>query len=92
LTGIAHPFIERVIRTTRNEYLDQVLFFNKYDLQKKLDVYRDYYNDTRAHSSLEMKTPKEMSADGKLNKKVVSLDGYRWRSYCRGLYKFPVAA
>jgi putative transposase len=28
----SHPFVERLIRTCRNELLDQALFFNKDDL------------------------------------------------------------
>jgi len=31
----SHPFIERVIGTIRREYLDQLIFFNRFDLQKK---------------------------------------------------------
>lgn len=94
ISGIptSHPFIERVIRTTRNECLDQVLFFNKYDLQKKLNLYRDYYNETRAHSSLAMKTPKQLASADVIDRKVTSLDSYRWHSHCNGLYKLPVAA
>ena len=91
-TPTSHPFIERVIRTTRNEFLDHVLFFNKYDLQRKLEGYQDYYNDTRAHSSLAMKTPSEMATAGVPGKAVTSLDDYRWRSHCSGLYTLPIAA
>jgi len=72
--------------------LDQVLFFNKYDLQKKLELYQDYYNETRSHSSLAMKTPKQVAAADALDKKVASLDDYRWRSHCNGLYTLPIAA
>ena len=39
----SHPFIERVIGTTRRECLDQTLFFNVHDLQKKLSRFQDYY-------------------------------------------------
>ena len=88
----SHPFIERLIGTTRREYLDHVVFFNERDLQNKLDNFRHYYNETRAHSSLEMKTPKEMASDTTIDKKVVSLDSYRWKSHCKGLYQLPIAA
>jgi len=91
-TPTSHPFIERVIRTTRNEFVDHVLFFNKYDLQRKLEGYQDYYNDTRAHSSLAMKTPSAVATAGVLDKTVASLDDHRWRSYCSGLYTLPIAA
>jgi len=44
-TPTSHPFIERVIGTTRREYLDQLFFFNGVDLQRKLDLFQDYYNE-----------------------------------------------
>ncbi len=91
-TPDSHPFAERVIKTTRNEFLDHILFFNRYDLQKKLDQFKEYYNETRAHSSLEMKTPKQMASDEEINDRVIPLDRYRWKSHCRGLYKLPIAA
>ena len=75
----SHPFVERIIGTTRRECLNQLLFFNKYDLQRKLDFFQAYYNETRAHSSLGKKTPAEKaSGEEKLVVKVVSLDDYRW--------------
>ena len=61
-TPTSHPFIERVIGTTRREYLDHTVFFNERDLQKKLNQFQDYYNERRVHSSLEFKTPKEKAA------------------------------
>jgi len=71
--------------------LDHLLFFNATDLQNKLDHFQQYYNSTRAHSSLEKKTPIEMAKDDCEDKKVVLLDNYRWKTDCRGLYKLPVA-
>ena len=49
-TPTSHPFIERVIGTTKREYLDQLFFFNGVDLQLKLDHFQDYHNENRAHS------------------------------------------
>ena len=72
--------------------MDHVLFFNKYDLQRKLEGYQDYYNDTRAHSSLVMNEPSEVATVGVLDKTVASLDDHRWSSYCSGLYTLPIAA
>jgi len=91
-TPISHPFVERLIGSVRREYLDHVFFLNKYDLQKKLDHFQEYYNETRAHSSLEMKTPKEIASENNIEKKVASLDNYQWSSRCNGLYKLPMAA
>ena len=91
-TPTSHPFIERVIGTTRREYLDHVIFFNSCDLQKKLDRFQKYYNDHRGHSSLNMKTPKRMAEETSCEKTVVSIDQYRWQLHCNGLYHLPVAA
>jgi transposase InsO family protein len=91
-TPTSHPFIERVIGTTRREYLDHTVFFNERDLQKKLNQFQDYYNKRRVHSSLEFRTPKEQAAEPITNRAVVSLENYRWESHCKGLYTLPVAA
>ena len=88
----SHPYIERVIGSARREFLDHVLFFNDDELQNKLNQFQEYYNDTRAHSFLEMKTPIEMGMDSSEDKKVISLDSYRWKSHYRGLYMLPIAA
>ncbi|MGD8593671.1 MAG: integrase core domain-containing protein [Gammaproteobacteria bacterium] len=87
----SHPFVERVIGTVRRECLDQLLFFNERDLQKKLTSFQAYYNQTRVHSSF-MQTPSTMASDVVTDKKVVSLDDYRWRSHCNGLVQLPIAA
>jgi hypothetical protein len=89
---VSHPFVERVIGTTRREYLDHMLFFNERDLQNKLDKFQAYYNDVRAHSSLDMKTPRAMAFGVEPDEKVVSIDRYRWKKHCNGLYELPVAA
>lgn len=90
--AVSHPFVERVIGTTRREYLDQMLFFNAVDLQRKLNVFKQYYNQSRSHSALELKTPKQKGGpDGEPNK-VVKIDKIRWQSYCQGLFDLPVAA
>ena len=91
-TPTSHPFIERVIGTTRREYLDHLLFFNSRDLQNKLDQFQTYYNDVRAHSSLDIKTPAAMAYGEASDKKVVSIDHYRWKKQCNDLYQLPVAA
>lgn len=88
----SHPFVERLIGTVRREYIDHTMFFNSHDLQKKLDRFQEFYNETRGHSSLQSKTPKTMPSEENSHKKLVSLDNYRWKSHCNGLYQFPVAA
>jgi hypothetical protein len=39
-----HPFVERLIGTIRREFLDQTLFWNAVDLERKLEAFKDYYN------------------------------------------------
>src|SRR5450755_4273010 len=46
----SHPFVERLIGTVRREYLDHSLFWNRLDLQRKLDRFAAYYNESRVHS------------------------------------------
>ena len=40
---ISHPFVERLIGTIRQEFLDHVLFWNAVDLERKLEDFRHYY-------------------------------------------------
>jgi hypothetical protein len=54
---LSHPFVERLIGTTRREFLDQVLFWNARDLERKLAEFQAYYNAARGHASLEGYTP-----------------------------------
>jgi hypothetical protein len=39
-----------------------------------------------------MKTPQMMAMENAGGKKVASIDDYRWKSHCNGLYELPVAA
>ena len=48
---LSHPFVERLIGTTRREFLDQVLFWNGRDLERKLADFQAYYNTARVHAS-----------------------------------------
>jgi len=49
-TPESHPYVERLIGTTRREFLDHVFFWNSLDLESKLLAFRDYYNGERAHA------------------------------------------
>jgi putative transposase len=42
---VSHPFIERLIGTVHREYLDRLFFWNSVDLARRLETFRDYYND-----------------------------------------------
>jgi len=89
-TPTSHPFIERIILTIRCELLEQLLFWDTYDLQNKLNVFRHYYNKDRAHSSLDSVAPAIKA--GKNTTKVISIENYRWKSRVRNLYQLPIAA
>jgi hypothetical protein len=39
-TPVSPPFVERLIGTIRREYLDQTLFWNSFDLARKLDEFK----------------------------------------------------
>jgi transposase InsO family protein len=87
---VSHPFIERMIGTVRHEYLDRVFFWNVVDLTRKLAAFRDYYNASRVHRSLDSTTPAHRA--GASSPAPAALDRYGWRPYCRGLFQIPVAA
>ncbi len=87
-TPISHPYIERLIGTVRREFLDQTLFWNEIDLQKKLNDYTDYYNNHRVHASLNGTLPAKCGEE-KLSP-LAALTNYGWYSLCRGLYQLPI--
>jgi len=89
-TPCSHPFIERLIGTVRRDFLDQTLFWNAVDLERKLTDYQTYYNQHRTHRSLGGDTPDEVA--GVLTKLPIKLYKFRWQTHCRGIYQLPIAA
>ena len=89
-TPLSHPFVERLIGTIRREYLDQAIFWNASDLERKLEEFRQYYNAHRAHTSLKGDTPSETC--GKTVIHHADLNNFQWQPHCRGLYQLPVVA
>jgi putative transposase len=87
---VSHPFVERLIGTIRQEYLDYVLIWNVIDLKRKLEEFRIYYNENRVHQSLSGSTPGEIS--GKPPPTHAVLDHYAWQHHCRSLFQMPIAA
>jgi hypothetical protein len=55
----SHPYVERLIGTIRREYLDRLFLWNGRDLSRKLELFRNYYNECRVHRSLAGATPAE---------------------------------
>ena len=89
-TPISHPFVERLIGTIRREYLDHTPFWNSFDLQRKLDQFKDYYNQYRTHSALDGSTPLSHYSSEIIE--TVDLQNYQWRSHCNGLFQTPITA
>ena len=87
---LSHPFVERTIGTVRREFLDQTLFWNSTDLERKLACFAEYFNEQRVHRGLEGKTPDDMAGESKL--KIADLTNFTWKSSCRGLVQLPIAA
>ena len=86
----SHAFVERLIGTIRREYLDQTLFWNQGDLERKLDSYKVYYNRHRCHTGLAGITPAQRG--GAPVDPFANLDSYHWRKHCNGLFQTPAAA
>ena len=80
---LSHPCVERLIGTVRRECLDQVLFWNACDLERKLAEFQGYYNAACSHASLEGHTP--LTFAGKHTAAAADLNQVRWVSYCRDL-------
>ena len=87
---LSHPLVERLIGTIRREYLDQVPFWGALDLDRKLLLFRDYYNQERTHRGLNGAPPNEQN--GIAHRDIARLDDYRWEKRYRGLYQLPAAA
>ena len=87
---LSHPFVERLIGTIRREFLDQVLFWNARDLERKLADSPTYYNAARSHAALEGHTPLTFAGGPAVAR--VELNNVRWVSHCRDLVQLPVAA
>ena len=88
----SHPFIERAIGTCRREFLDHTLFWNERDLHRKLTSFQHYYNEQRAHMSLENTTPDQKVSASKPSNPILYLKNYKWQSHGGGLFKLPRAA
>ena len=87
---LSHSFVERLVGTLRREFLDQVLFWNARDPERKLADFQTYYKAARSHASLEGHTPLTFAS-----KHVVApcrSDNVRWVSHRRDLVQLPVAA
>ena len=87
---VSHPFVERLIGTIRREYLDRVFYWNARDLERKLETFRNFYNEARTHQGIAGAIPNERAGDRQ--QPVLSFNHYTWKRSCGGLAQMPVAA
>jgi transposase InsO family protein len=86
----SHPFVERLIGTVRREFLDDTIFWNRIDLERKLSAFRRYYNSERVHQSHVGRTSDEIAcASAPL---PAQLHSFRWKSTCNRLVQLPIAS
>lgn len=86
---LSHPFVERLIGTIRREYLDHVPFWPVHDLERKLLLYKEYYNKARPHQGLDGAAPDAQY--GRVDREITRLGTCRWKQHCHGLYQLPEA-
>ena len=86
----SHPYIERLIGTTRREYLDETFCWGERDLLKKLESFAQYYNHGRVHYAHQGLTP--IAKGGGAGIERIDLKNWRWKSYCNGMFSVPIAA
>ena len=65
-------------------------FWNEVDLQNKLDFFQKYHNESRGHGGINGNTPRQKASEQ--SSTVISLNHYRWKKHCRGLFQLPIAA
>jgi len=87
---LSHPFVERLIGAIRREYLNHVPFWSACDLERKLTLFKEFYNRDCVHRGLDRARPNE--SVGNTDRKIARLDDYRWETRCRGLYRLPATA
>ena len=84
---LSHPFVERLIGTLRQEYLEHLLFWTTSDLEKKQLDFRTDFNNHRTRTSLEGRTP-----DTPVSRPIADLRSFGWQPHCRSLFQTPMAA
>ncbi len=59
-----NPYVERLIGSIRRECIDHMIPLNRRHLQRTLDAYRTYYNESRCHLGLGKDTPEPREIEG----------------------------
>lgn len=89
-TPCSHPFVERLTGNIRREFLDYTLFWNVVDLERKLALFKAYYNHSRTHASPDGNTAAEICGDRVA--RPAPLNSYAYAKHCGGLFQLPAAA
>ncbi len=87
-TGLYHS--DLAVALSRAKGIDQVLFWNTHDLEKKLDAFKDYYNGYHVHTALDGEPPLSLSGNDVLD--MANINECRWKSHCRDLFQTPMTA
>ena len=82
--------VVRLIGTVRQELLDQTFFWNVTDLERKLRKYQEYFNSARVHQGINGNSPDNRYL-GVISAKALP-QKLKWKSYCGGLFRVPMAA
>lgn len=67
-----------------------VLYTAALDLERVLQLYKEYYNKAPPHQGTDGALPDVQY--GKMVRQVTDLNTCRWRDHCRGLFQLPQAA
>jgi len=67
-----------------------MFFWNRVDLEQKLEIFAGYYNAFRVHQGLGGRTPEEAAEVAA--SPSTSLCNYSWQTHCNGLFELPIAA
>ena len=86
----SHPYVERLIGTIRQEFLDRILFRNPQNLERKLAEFQYFYIHHCIHALLQGWTPEE--APGGFTVKPAMLNHFQWEKHCPCLIELPRAA
>ena len=68
-----NPYVERLIRSLRRDYLDHVIVFNERHLHRVIREYMDYYHRHRTHRALERDCPVPRPIEAADQGKIIEL-------------------
>ena len=85
----SNPFVERMIRTIREEQLDQVLFWTRLTSNENSLLSGSI---TTAIVHMAESVVFRRRTRGQRYQRTLALNKFRWGSHCHGLFELPAAA